>query len=256
MPQPVDIKRGKLQEFWAQGVNRVAPTTPSGKELKEFEVQFNPQTLKLTYSNQTTGGDQPIQGNSIQFSGRGSTKLALELWFDVTLAMVAGRVNKATGKSLGNVRALTQEVSYFMTPQDAKVKAKETDPKTKKETETLKTIKVPPGVRFIWGDFTFEGVMESLDETIDYFSPDGIPLRASVNVSISRLEINYDPELSQTLAQPGAPGRQPLQAANLGDSLQQIAAKAGISNWQSIATANNVDNPRQLGAGTLLNLSM
>ena len=247
MPQPVNITRGKLKEFWANGVNRVAPTTPSGEKLKEFEVQFNPQTLKLTYSNQTAGGDQPIPGNSIQFSGRGSTKLSLELWFDVTLAMVAGRVNKATDKSFGNVRALTQEVSYFMTPQKATVM----DSKENKQ----KVVNVPPGVRFLWGDFLFEGVMESMDETIDYFSPDGIPLRASVNVGISRLEITYDPNLSQTLAKSGAPGTQPLQAAYLGDNLQQMAAKAGISNWQSIAAANNIDDPRQLGTGALLNFS-
>jgi hypothetical protein len=53
---------------------------------RTIAVQFNPETLKVTFANQTqeqrSAGDQ--RGNSPrQVVGAGATKLALQLWFDV-----------------------------------------------------------------------------------------------------------------------------------------------------------------------------
>jgi hypothetical protein len=240
VPEPVNVAKAVLSEIWwdPQFVELSQP--PAGDHTaKSFEVQFNPQTLKLSYSVQTSGGDGGKKDSSTQYTARGSTKLSLELWFDVALAVAQGRVLKGSGDQKADVRVLTQEVAYFLTPQKANLNNKD--------------IQAPPGVKFKWGNFEFKGVMESMDETIDHFSPDGLPLRASVSVSIVRQEITYKP--SPLLSQSPTLGTQPLQAANLGQSLQQMAARAGISDWRSIATANNVDNPRQLGAGTLLNFS-
>src|SRR5215470_242464 len=94
------------------------------------EVQFNPETLKLTFANQLVqpqGGDQAAGNAGRQFIGAGTTKLALQLWFDVT-AMQADPVD--------DVRRLTQKVIFFMTPQKSGA-----DPKKL----------APPGVRFVWG---------------------------------------------------------------------------------------------------------
>src|SRR5215831_20319089 len=74
------------------------------------EVQFNPETLKVTYANQLVqpqGGDQAAGNTGRQFVGAGTTKLALTLWFDVT-AM--------TENAVDDVRRLTQKVIFFMTP--------------------------------------------------------------------------------------------------------------------------------------------
>jgi hypothetical protein len=239
MPEPFNVEKAVLTEIWWDDKQNEQVASPTGKTPKTFQVQFNPQTLKLSYSSQTSGGDAGKPDASTQFTARQSTKLSLELWFDVTLAIADGRVSKGSGGNKPDVRALTQEVAYFLVPQQA-------DPKDKNKL-------APPGIKFTWGNFEFKGVMDSMDETIDHFSPDGLPLRASVSISITRQNIEYKP--SPLLAQPSASGTQPLQAANLGDSLQQMAAKAGVSDWQSIAAANNIDNPRQLGAGTLLNFS-
>jgi hypothetical protein len=35
-----------------------------------------------------------------------------------------------------------------------------------------------------------------------------------------------------------------------------MAAAAGISNWQGVAQANGIANPRLLPTGTLINLSL
>ena len=64
-----------------------ATATPPRRRLDSpdatVEVQFNPETLKVTYSNTMAGGDQS-GGAAIQFVSKSSTKLAVELWFDAS----------------------------------------------------------------------------------------------------------------------------------------------------------------------------
>jgi phage tail-like protein len=44
--------------------------------------------------------------------------------------------------------------------------------------------KGPPPVRFVWGEFRFDGHVEALEETLDFFSADGRPLRARLSLSL------------------------------------------------------------------------
>ena len=75
---------------------------PGGQTV---DVQFNPETLKVTFANQLVqpqGGDQAAGNTGRQFVGAGTTKLALTLWFDVT-AMIDDPVD--------DVRRLTRRSS-------------------------------------------------------------------------------------------------------------------------------------------------
>ena len=196
-------------------------------------VQFNPESLKLSFANeikQEQGGDQASGTGGRQFVGAGTTKLALQLWFDVT-AMDENPVD--------DVRRLTQKVVYFM-----KAQTFEKDPRKKK---------VPPPVRFLWGSFLFDGIVESLEEMIDFFSPDGKPLRASVALTLSQQKI-----LKSTFDESNVParrGRTPLNRAKAGNSLPGLAAKNGLSDWQSIAAANGIEDPLRMAPGQLIDLS-
>jgi hypothetical protein len=224
MPAPQKLEKAKLIEL----VNGVTPG-------KTVTVQFNPQSLKSNYSNQSTGVDQK-QGSSPQFVGTGVTKLTMELWFDVTLPIPDGAPNPN-----GDVRNLTKDITYFMSLQNTNSSDQQT--------------RTPPKLKFQWGSFLFSGVMDSVDETIDLFSPDGVPLRASVTVNLTKHDLTY--EFAQTATgSPNATGATPLTTATAGDSLPQMAASAGISNWQGVAQANGVANPRLLQAGALINLSI
>ena len=83
-------------------------------ESKWVKVQFNPETLKVTFANQIAQGsgrgDQ--RGSPArQFVGAGTTKLALQLWFDVTAYANGGAA------PADDVRELTQRVAYFITPK-------------------------------------------------------------------------------------------------------------------------------------------
>src|SRR5262245_49586395 len=119
-------------------------------EDKSVSVQFNPETLKVSFANQiqTPSGSGNQSGTPArQFVGAGTTKLALQLWFDVT-ALEDGE------NTTDDVRKLTQKIAYFITPKQ----------------EGEKT--VPPAVRFLWGSFQFDGLMDSLEESLEFFSND------------------------------------------------------------------------------------
>jgi hypothetical protein len=216
---------------------------------KNTPVQFNPETIKVTFANQVNqpsnsagGASNSSSPASAQFVGTGTTKLALQLWFDVGGPAPAGQ------PAVSDVRDLTKEVVYFMTPQGP-------------DRDHL----VPPAVRFLWGTFSFDGIFDSLDESLEFFSEKGVPLRASMSISMSQPSI-------QNLAPPpgnnpppgvagspgsgsGGVGTSPLAQAPAGASLQGLAASAGLGgNWQAIAEANGIENPRQLSPGQLINL--
>jgi hypothetical protein len=200
----------------AQLIELVDGTTPG----KTVTVQFNPQSLKSNYSNQFSGGDQK-QGSSPQFVGTGVTKLSMELWFDVTLPLANG-----TPDPSGDVRMLTKDVVYFMSLQN-----------TNSSDQSTRT---PPKMKFQWGSYVFSGVMDSVDETIDLFSKHDLAFEFAQGAT----------------GMPNSTGTKPLITASAGASLPQIAATAGITNWQGVAQANGITNPRLLQTGTLINLSI
>jgi hypothetical protein len=203
---------------------------PGGQQV---EVQFNPESLKVTFANQIVqpqGGDQAAGNAGRQFVGAGTTKLALQLWFDVS-AMEKEPVD--------DVRRLTQKVVFFMTPQKA-----DTDP----------TKLAPPGIRFQWGTFLFDGMVEALEETLEFFSPDGKPLRASVNLTLSQQKI-LETDFKGDGKVPARPGHAPLKAAKQGDSLQNMAAQNGKDDWRPIAAANGIEDPLRMAPGQLVNLN-
>jgi hypothetical protein len=197
---------------------------------KTVTVQFNPETMKVNYSVQSSGGDQR-GGSASQFAGAGTTKLSLDLWFDATVPLADGSMQEE-----GDVRRLTEKVVYFVTPQQ-------------RDEEWI-----PPGVRFVWGSFLFDGRMDSLNETMDLFSEDGRPLRAQVSIGITSQKIQF--EFGEQ-GPPGAaggsgtPGTKPLAQVRDGDTLQSLAGR----NWQSAARANDIENPRRVSPGTMLNLN-
>ena len=248
MPRPGTLEKATLTELWPGSDNALAERNKDGGEPKRVTVQFNPQTLKLSLSNQNAGGSQP-GGSSTQFVGQGTTKLSLELWFDVTLPRPAGE------DPSGDVRNLTKDIAYFMTPQEV--------------TRGSETGLLPPGVQFQWGTFLFKGTVDSMDETLELFSEDGKPLRAGVNLSLSKQDLKFEfgtGGAARKQAGAGRPGgggpggapsagTQPLQMARAGDTIQGAAARAGVGDWKAVAVANGIENPRRVDPGSLLNLS-
>ena len=229
MPDSQKLEKAELRELDAEFKNEINPD-------KKCQVQFNPETLKVSFANQvaTPSGAGDQSGTPArQFVGAGTTKLSLQLWFDVSAPMPPGQQKEQ------DVRKLTAKVAYFITP--------------KPEGDKF----VPPAVRFIWGSFQFDGIMESMEESLEFFSSDGRPLRASVTVNLSQQKIT---EFTfRATSGPGAtatPGTRPLTPAPAGSSVQSIADSQGKGdNWQDIAAANNIENPRLLQPGQLIDVN-
>jgi hypothetical protein len=220
----------KLEKAQLIELNQTFTQEKGGGE--KVEVQFNPESLKVSFANQIVqpqGGDQSAGNAGRQFVGAGTTKLALQLWFDV---------NAMDKDPVDDVRKLTQKVIYFMTPQDS-----EADP----------TKKAPPGVRFVWGSFKFDGMVDGIEESLEFFSPEGKPLRASVSLTLSQQKILV--EFQDTAGVPSRPGQAPLNAAKQGDSVQNMAAKSGKLDWQAIAAANGIEDPLRMAPGQLVDLN-
>ena len=88
-----------------------------------------------------------------------TAKLSLELLFDTT----------DTGS---DVRAQTFQIAQLMQPR----------PGPRQEGEQRG---VPAIVLFEWGSFVFEGYIDSYKETLDFFAPEGVPLRATLSLSLT-----------------------------------------------------------------------
>lgn len=220
------LKKAELQELDSDFKDQI------NKEERTVQVQFNPETLKVSYANQVKepsgSGDQSGSPAKL-FVGSGTTKLSVQIWFDVT----------NEGATVSDVRELTGKVAYFITP--------------KAEGKSFK----PPAVRFLWGTFKFDGIMDSLEESLEFFSEDGRPLRASMTFSLSQQQILFiPPEQSSPMQRAGT---RPYTAATQGpsgSSVQSMAAANGQgNNWKGIAAGNGIENPRLLAPGQLVDLN-
>lgn len=241
MPKPGNLAKATLSELWPGSDNKLTEQNKDGGPAKKVTVQFNPQTLKVALTNQNAGG-QP-GGGATQFVGQGNTKLTLELWFDVQLPLPEGTPDPA-----GDVRSLTRDVAYFMTPQHV--------------TRGAESGLLPPAVQFLWGTFLFKGTVDQMNETLEHFSEDGHPLRALVSMTISKQDLFFEFGTAKPGAGAGAPGAPgggppagttPMAPARQGETVQQAAARAG-SDWKQVALANGIENPRIVPPGKLLNV--
>ncbi|WP_329314761.1 CIS tube protein [Streptomyces sp. NBC_01262] len=209
-------------------------------------VDFDPKSLRLSYTPTGVTGANTVTKTgawskfAAQQTGQ-STTLAVELTFDTS----------QTGTS---VQDRTEQIVQL------------TLPNTSVPAKPARRV-----ARFQWGSFIFYGVVQSLTQTIDFFSETGIPLRATVQLTLSDVkQPNPDtarPPVTAPVgfgatgavgASTGTPvGTTPLTLSQSGDSVQSIAARAGAGvSWKTIAAANGIDNPRLLPPGTVLDTSV
>ena len=242
MDDEAELAKAELLELDADFKNEI-------NKDKRTVVQFNPETLKVAFANQlaTPSGAGDQRGTPArQFVGAGTTKLSVQLWFDATAPLPPGALPDGQ-TSTDDVRKLTQRVAYFITP----VSNGATPPQF-----------VPPAVRFLWGSFQFDGIVESLEESLEFFSRQGPPLRASVSLGISQQKITEFAFRDTGRGAGGGagaatPGTRPLTQAPAGATVQGLASSQGrAADWKQIAAANNIENPRRLAPGQLIDFNL
>ncbi len=150
------LEKAKLVE-----ISSDEKATPSN----EVDVQFNPTTLRLQLAA-SLPQDTPPGSQVRQSNGSTSATLSLDLVFDTA--------DEGTTSRPVSVREKTAMVERFV------IAAPGTANKEK-----------PPKLRFIWGDFQFDGVVNNISIDFDLFASDGTPLRAKVSLSIQEQNSAY-----------------------------------------------------------------
>ncbi|MFN7870849.1 MAG: hypothetical protein ACK5QQ_01465 [Cyanobacteriota bacterium] len=188
-----------------------APTRASFKPLngpeanQSFAVHFNPTTLQISIAN--TLEDKCQGKEKKQYVTKSSAKLSMDLIYDST--------HDGT-----DVRLQTGKIAKLMEP-------------AKREGDNA----APPSVvLFEWGTFKFQGLVESYKETIDFFAPTGVPLRASINLTLASQD-----KVFESLSQGSDSKFEPLvqNLATSSESLTDVATQAGNPNAARAIAANN-----------------
>ncbi len=144
---------------------QIGEVNRQGRVSAEVAVQFNPTTLRLQMTNSIDVGKSRGR-QAQQYNGTSSTTLTVELEFDSS--------DEDEGGQPVDVRTKTEAVRKFVLPGGRNSK------------------QAPPRVQFRWGRFVLQGVMASLNEDLDLFSPDGVPLRSKLSISIKEQDPKFE----------------------------------------------------------------
>ncbi|MBN1439680.1 MAG: LysM peptidoglycan-binding domain-containing protein [Anaerolineales bacterium] len=214
--------------------------TFSDGNMEFIEFQCNPTEYSLEKGVQNSeinipGLDSPL----LQFIRGQDERLTLELFFDTT--------EHGMGAGATSVTTLTD--SFY-----SLVKIKPED-------------HAPPLISFLWNqriagsglsgwtgnqnrpDFT--GVIESIRQKFTLFSPEGVPLRATLTLVLREYK-TLDDQIRQLNLQ--SPDRTQSHVVQSGETLGSISARhyrrPGL--WRNIADANRIEDPRRLTPGIFL----
>lgn len=207
---------------------RLAVVTGAGDRTGDsITVHFNPASLQLQLSNELK---DTANNERKQYIAKTSAKLTMDLPFDTT----------DTGT---DVTLTTRKLQAFLAPPLP-------------EGEEARQQIPPPLVLFEWGTLRFKGIAENYRETIDFFSASGVPLRASVSMTLSRQDQVFDNSSGGSNTPPS--GASSPDTFNL-DTPAGGAADAAIDldapgAARGIAAANGEENLR-FGAGGSLSIS-
>lgn len=194
-----------------------AVITPKGGDA--ITVLFNPGEYRLSKSNQISETDTPgLAAPILQYNGGKSRTLAMDLFFD-------------TFEARTDVSDHTDKV-YKLLEIDRETHA-------------------PPICTFRWGEFSFTGVLESVDGRFTLFLPDGKPARATLSVSFKEAaDITKEARKTPT----ASVDRRKTRTVKRGETLNTIAAEAygDPGQWRPIARANGITDPLSLQPGQRL----
>jgi nucleoid-associated protein YgaU len=208
--------------------------------LEIFDVQYNPTEFSLDKGVQLAeiaipGLDSPL----LQFVRGQTEKLTVDLFFDTT--------DQGAGAGAKSVTGLTDPIYSLVKIEPAG--------------------HAPPIVTFAWNAAfpgadlpaaagnqrrnAFRGVIESCRQKFTYFSPEGIPLRATLSVTLREYK-TLDEQLAQLNL--SSPERTHAHLTREGETLARIAALyyTRPGDWRAIANENQIDDPRRLDPGVLL----
>lgn len=227
MEQP---KKAKLKVRWGPGDSETIP------------VVYNPTELSFSKGAQIAEIDIPgLDAPLFQYVRGQAETLTLDLFFD------------STEDGMGaNVTSVTKTTDKFY-----------------QLVKLLPDRHAPPVCTFIWGTkfpgaslykaygghrrMGFQCIVDTVKHKYTLFNPNGIPLRATVTLSLRE----YRP-LDQQLFElnKNSPDRTQFHVLAEGEDLSLIAGRHYYmpGDWRVIADANGIEDPRRLQPGMFLKL--
>lgn len=203
---------------------------------RHIVVQFNPASLRVSLSNTLKADNRGgASGAAAQYVDKSESSLAVELLFDTSVAHVeqllgeGGTVQHETRvEANSDVRRLTRRIAEaFMKPLG---------PESDRPG-------APRRCRFQWGSFQFTGMVSSYNETLDFFAPEGIPLRATLSLTLKEDRYQFDLDERIAAGQRQAPSFAPGGPGISADRAAQAAGRDPRA-WREAARFNALENPR------------
>lgn len=198
-----------------------------------IDCMFNPASFSFSTSNRWVDDEIPGKNTpTLRFAGGGAGSFSLTLTFDTT----------PTGKSV------TEHTNKLLKLMDVDTNLAGYDP--------AKNNGRPPWVKFHWGTdlHTFKAVVTSSSVSFTYFSSEGLPLRANVDLSFEQFEpdANWGPQNPTS----GTPKPKRTHQVQVGETLDRIAARyfGDSTKWRDIAVLNGIADPLDLTPGRLLSI--
>ena len=196
------------------------------KGSEVFYVQFNPKEVKLDEKAiWKPSGEHQAERPMLTYEKGEPSSMSMELIFDST----------DTGANCYDSHV--KKLRAFLTTT------------VELEDEDGNEVKRPPYLRFTWGKFNFECVLESLGVQFLMFKPDGTPLRSKVSVGLkerTRGSMGGSQGSKVTLSAMGSmfSGADDVKTTTVqdGDTMSNVAQRSG-GDMRQMSNANNVDDP-------------
>jgi LysM repeat protein len=195
----------------------IIPLSPP--DAVPIPVLFNPTRYGLSASNQLAEIGIPGRAAPLLQFVRGSSRtLTMQLMFDTY--------------ELGLDVSLLTDLVYSL-------------------LDIEPTTHAPPVCEFRWATLGFQGVVERVDGQFTLFLPNGMPARATLDVTF-REYVDPDTVLQKLPTQ--SADHATTHTVLRGETLSSIAAQeyGDPGQWRPIADANGLDNPRLVSPGQVL----
>jgi hypothetical protein len=178
-----------------------------------INAQFNPTTMQYTITNSAAQGSGRGRSRAVDES---TGKLTMDLIYDTT-------------HSGDDVRNETQKIALLMKPDGRRG---------------------TPIVEVTWGNFKFKGALDQYRETLDFFSPEGMPLRASLSFGFSTVtEQNRTPDKVFEFASGRAGAADTTSFQATGDAFTyEVPTFRGMSTTEAASAMGNPDAGNELAA--------
>jgi nucleoid-associated protein YgaU len=194
---------------------------------ERIPVLFNPEEYTLNKENNYAQAAVPgLSAPLLQFVHGNLQTLEMELLVDSYEEHQAG--DRKLNQAGEDVRNLTGKITNLLAI-DASIHA-------------------PPPLIFSWGSLTFRCVLAKVSQRFIMFRPDGIPLRARLQVKFNEFT-NADFEAKEVKRE--TVDYSSLYVVGQGETLSGIAGRVyqNPTLWRPIALRNAIDNPKLLSVG-------